>query len=399
MSDGTSGAWMKELDYLRAFAILGIVAIHVGAFSASISYPNIITPVTEFIAHFSDFGIPLFFFVSGFILTVRYSDGGRRDGFYRRRLRSIVPPYLLFSTAYIIYAYVALGQTSLYRAAWSYLLFDATGILWFLAAILQMYLLFPFLSAWLGRLDAKGQAWRMVLYAVLLYVAWYAFLEQATGDILNSAWQPVPDFGGIVAGRLFPGFLLFFVLGMYIARTAASSRKAILSLSQTAMIVPLLLGAVGLQLLGSGFWWEMAVVPYSLVASALLLRLSRWLAARPGPLSLGMATIGRYSFGIYIAHILVMALVVNRLWALGLWAGDALFYILLYPLTIGLCILGLWALNILPFGPTLSGVKRSARGRRPRREGERPPDPVEGQWSAPVKAPGADERSPFINEW
>ncbi len=370
MYTDTRGAWMKELDYLRAFAILGIVAIHVGAFSAAINYPNVITPITEFIAHLSDFGIPLFFLVSGFILAVRYFDGGQRGGFYRRRMRSIIPPYLLFSTAYLIFDYVALGQTSLYRAAWSYLLFDATGILWFLAAILQMYLLFPFLAAWFGRLELRGQAWRMLLYVAILYVAWYAFLEQATADILNATCQPVPDFGGIVAGWLFPGYLLFFVLGMYIARTAASSRKAIDSLSRTAMIVPLLLGAVALQFLGSGFWWEMAVVPYSLVASALLFRLSRWLAARPGSLSLGLETIGRYSFGIYIAHILVMALVVNRLWALGLWAGDALFYVLLYPLTIGLCILGLWALNLLPFGPTLSGVKRSAKGGRPGREGK-----------------------------
>jgi peptidoglycan/LPS O-acetylase OafA/YrhL len=164
---------------------------------------------------------------------------------------------------------------------------------------------------------------------------------------------------------------LFFVIGMYIARDLPSSRKAIDPLSQTSMIVPLLLGAIALQLLGSGFWWEMAVVPYSLVAAALLLRLSRWLAARPGALSSGLETIGRYSFGIYITHILVIALVVNRLWAMGLWAGDALFYLLLYPLTIGLCILGLWTLNLLPFGPTLSGVKRAKDGKLLRDRGGR----------------------------
>jgi probable poly-beta-1,6-N-acetyl-D-glucosamine export protein len=370
MSEVTDHTWMRELDFLRAFAILGIVAIHVGAFSATLDYPNAIVPITEFIAHLSDFGIPLFFFVSGFVLVVRYYDGGRRERFYRRRFMAIVPPYLVFSTAYLVYAYVALGQTSLYRAAWSYLLFDATGILWFLAVILQLYLLYPFLAAWLRRLESKGQAWKLVVYAALLYVAWYAFLEQATAAVLNAAWQLVPDFGGIVAGRLFPGFLLFFVLGMYLARTRSSSRQAVDTLSRSYMIVPLLLGAVGLQLLGSGFWWEMAVVPYSLVASALLLRLSNWLATRPGSVSRGLVTVGRYSFGIYIAHILVMALVVNRLWALGLGANDALFYVLLYTLTIGVCILGLWALNLLPFGPTLSGVKRGARdgGRHPKGE-------------------------------
>jgi peptidoglycan/LPS O-acetylase OafA/YrhL len=362
---------MRELDYLRAFAILGIVAIHVGSFSITIGQPNAISPVTDYIAHFADFGIPLFFFVSGFILAIRYFDLGRRDGFYRRRLGTIIPPYLAFSTFYLVYAYVALGQTSIYRAAWSYLLFDATGIFWFLAVIVQMYLLFPYLATWLGVLEAKGQAWRMPVYAAVLYVAWYAFLEQLTANALNVVWQPVADFGGIVAGRLFPGFLLFFVVGMYLARTAPQSQRAVRALSRTYMIVPLLLGAVVLTFLGSGFWWEMAVVPYSLVACALLLRLSQWLAARPGVLTSGLETIGRYSFGLYMAHILVMAIVVNRLWAVGLWAGDALFYVLLYTMTVGLSLLGLWAINLLPFGPHISGVKKNAKEAKVDRPGRK----------------------------
>jgi peptidoglycan/LPS O-acetylase OafA/YrhL len=198
------------------------------------------------------------------------------------------------------------------------------------------------------------------VYAAALYVVWYAFLEQATADLLNATWQPVADFGGIVASRLFPGFLLFFVIGMFLARAAPSMKGAVRSLSRAYMVVPLLLGAVVLTYLGSGFWWEMAVVPYSLVAAALLLRSAHWLAARPGWLASGMEVVGRYSFGLYMAHIFVMAVVVNRLWAVGLWAGDALFYVLLYGLTVGLSIVGLWAINLLPFGTSISGVKKKS---------------------------------------
>jgi peptidoglycan/LPS O-acetylase OafA/YrhL len=352
---------MRELDFLRGFAILGIVAIHVGGFSETLAYPSAIPIVTNYIAHFADFGIPVFFLISGFILAVRYFDFSRRSGFYRRRLMTVVPPYLAFTTLYLVYSYVALGQTSLYRAAWSYLLFDATGIFWFLAVIIQMYLLFPYLATWIGLLEMRGQAWKAPVYSAIIFVVWWAFLENWTANALNATWQPVAGFGNIVAERLFPGFLLFFVMGMYIARNISSWRTRIAPLSSGYMIAPLLLGAGVLTLLGSGFWWEMAVVPYSLVAAALLLRLSRWLASRKGMLSDSLEIIGRYSFGIYIAHILVMAVVVNRLWAMGWGAGDAVFYIMLYALTVGGCLLGLWALNLLPFGPLLSGVKKEKK--------------------------------------
>jgi len=361
----TSGdSWVRELDYLRAFAILGIVAIHVGSFSITIDDPGALGLVTGYIAHLADFGIPLFFIISGFVLALRYYDRNRRGGFYRRRLRAVVPPYLAFSTLYLAYGYAMMGETSLYRAAWSYLLFDATGIFWFLAVIIQMYLLFPYLATWMGVLEAKGQAWKAPVLSAVLYVAWYAFLGQEIAAVLGSLWQPVPGFGGIVADRLFPGFLLFFVIGMYLARRGPSSRDLINSLSRPYMVVPLLAGGAVLQALGGGFWWWMAMVPYSLVASALLLRLSRWLAARPGAAADGLELIGRYSFGLYLAHILVMAVVVNRLWAVGLGAGNALFYVLLYVLTIGAGVVGLWTINLLPFGPYITGVRKAERKKR-----------------------------------
>jgi peptidoglycan/LPS O-acetylase OafA/YrhL len=276
---------------------------------------------------------------------------------------TVVPPYLAFTTLYLIYSYFALGETSLYRAAWSYLLFDAVGIFWFLAVIIQLYLLFPYLATWMGLLEMRGQAWKAPVYSAVVYGVWWAFLEEWTANALSALWQPVDGFGQIVAERLFPGFLLFFVLGMYIARGVPRWRTRMATLSSSYMVAPLLLGAGMLTLLGSGFWWEIAVVPYSVVAAALLLRLSRWLAARTGAISSGLETIGRYSFGIYIAHILVMAAVVNRLWAVGLGAGDVTFYLLLYALTVGGCMLGLWALNLLPFGHLITGVKKEKKER------------------------------------
>ena len=362
MADPAKGR-IKELDIMRGFAILGIVAIHAGSYSEAITWPSAIPSVTDYIAHLADFAVPLFFIISGFLLAARPVKPGERRGFYRRRLMTVVPPYLFFSAVYLAYNYWAMRQTDLVQAAWSILLFDAVGVFWFLGAMIQMYLLFPFLSAWLERLIFRRRAWMLLAVSGALYVAWYAFLSGAIAEGINALGVPVDDLGGRLTGFLFPGYLLFFALGMYLARTPAPGLRSIGDISPVPLGAVVLALPIGLQLIDSRFWWAMAVVPYSILASALVLRASTYLASRPGRTYALMDLLGRYSFGIYMIHILALAIAANRLWAVGLNAGDVSFYVLLYLIAVAISLLALFVLNLLPYGTVVSGV-RTADGKR-----------------------------------
>jgi peptidoglycan/LPS O-acetylase OafA/YrhL len=356
---------IKELDLMRGFAILGIVAIHAGSFSEAISGPSWIPGVTDYIAHLADFGVPLFFMISGFLLAARPISPGGTWGFYRRRLMTVVPPYLFFSTIYAGYNYWVLGRTDLVQAAWSYLLFDSVGVFWFLGAMVQMYLLFPFLSAWLDRLAAKGRSWMFLAAAAALYIAWYAFLEGAVAGGIDSLGLPVVDMGERLSGFLFPGYLIFFALGMHISRTPSTFLRGLAETGPVPVTALVLVVPIGLQMIESEFWWAMAVVPYSVLASSLVYRASARLVSRPGRAFSVMDLLGRYSFGIYMVHILALAFASNRLWAIGLDAEDAVFYVLLYIIAIVVSVLSLFVLNLLPYGPMFSGV----RGRDGKRRG------------------------------
>ncbi|GEM_PF-1286070 len=362
MGDRRNGR-IRELDFMRAFAILGVVAIHAGSYSEAIVGPSVIPLATEYIAHLSDFAVPLFFIISGFLLASRPLERKDWGTFYRRRLMTVVPPYLFFSGVYLTYNYWVLGQTDLVQAAWSILLFDAVGVFWFLGAMIQMYLLFPFLSAWLDRLSARRQEWKLPVYAGVLYVAWYAVLAVA-GYGANEIVTPTGDIGSRLVGFLFPGYLLFFAIGMYIARAPSAASRGISELGRTPMAAVMLVAPVGLLLLDdSWFLWSMAVVPYTILASALVYRASARLAARAGPAPRSMEVVGKYSFGIYMAHILALAIAANRLWAIGLNAGDVSFYLLLYVMAIAISMVGLFLLNLLPYGTLVSGV-RTKDGKR-----------------------------------
>jgi len=355
-----AATWIGEFDLLRGFAILAIVTIHGGSFYNTIDGSSPIVPIAAYLTHLSDFGVPVFFFVSGFVLTLRYFDASDLKGFYRRRLATIAVPYLAFSVLYIGYNFITMPDYTISQAAWSIVLFDATGIFWFIAVLLQLYLLFPLLMRWQRSSERRGRGWEMLAVSTFAYVIWYAFLVEPLAAAIDSIAQPVPGFGEIVAARIFIGSLPFFALGIWAQRSP--SRESWTDRLGSFALVPVARVFAGvLTFLGSGTWWALAVLPFSILMIALLYRLSRWLIARGGLTTGAVSTMGTYSYGIYLAHMLMIAVIVNRLWAVDIFADQAIFYLLLLPGTIVLCIALLFIMNLLPYGTMLTGVRTKSK--------------------------------------
>ncbi len=359
----TATKWIGEFDLLRGFAILAIVTIHAGAFYNTIDASNIIVPIVSYLTHLADFGVPVFFFVSGFVLTLRYFDASDMKGFYRRRLSVIILPYLAFSALYLIYNFITIPDYTTSTAAWSVVLFNTTGIFWFIAVLLQFYILFPLLTRWQRSSEQRGRGWEMLAVSTAAYVAWYAFLLEPVAAAIDSVAQPVPGFGDIVAGRIFIGFLPFFALGIW-AQRSPSWESWVKRLGSPIVVPIVLLLAVLLTVLGSGFWWYMLVLPFSALMLGPLYRMSRWLLDRKGVLNGAFRTMGTYSYGIYLIHILVIAVIVNRLWSVGIFADQWIFYVILLVGTMVLSIAALFVLNLLPFGPLLTGMRARTRARK-----------------------------------
>jgi len=359
----TAVKWIGEFDLLRGFAILGIVVIHSFSYYNTIDAGDPIVPVAAYLSHLADFGVPVFFFVSAFVLTLRYFDITDLGAFYRRRVSVIALPYLAFSALYIAYNFVTVPEYTATRAAWDIVLFNATGIFWFIAALLQLYLLFPLLTRWQRSSERRGRGWEMLAVSTLAYIIWYLFLLEPIAAAIGSIASPVPDFGTVVAGRIFIGYLPFFALGIWAQRSPAWEAW-VDRLGSLALLPAALLLAALLTMLGSGAWWALAVLPFTLIMLGQLYRLSRWLMARRGAMDRVMTTMGTYAYGIYLSHMLVIAVVVNRLWAAGIFADQAAFYALLLIGTVVLSIALLFVLNLLPFGTMLTGVRTRKRPRK-----------------------------------
>lgn len=196
---GEGAEYLAPLDGLRAVAILLVVLAHLGL---EHRLPGA-------------FGVTLFFFISGWLITrllrARLARGGGLDlrGFYWRRALRLLPAGL----AYILASGLAFGALGgrLGPPSWLAALFYAANyaslyglsqsslpgirhpfsILWSLAIEEQFYMLWPLAFGLLWRPPARARALRVVLAACAAVLAWRAFL------FAHCAFLPGSEGGGV----------------------------------------------------------------------------------------------------------------------------------------------------------------------------------------------------------
>lgn len=158
----TQPSYIKELDGLRAIAILLVLVWH---YFLGQTTPDTITPEVWLGLSWTWSGVDLFFVLSGFLITrilLNFKDSPNYfKTFYARRVLRIFPPYYLLLIVYVVL--VAAGITRYIPALLSspipiysyflyiqniYMVWDGFGagwmsVTWSLAVEEQFYLLFP----------------------------------------------------------------------------------------------------------------------------------------------------------------------------------------------------------------------------------------------------------------
>jgi len=203
----SSGLYVPSLDGMRAIAFFFVFVAHAQPFKA---LPG-------------GFGVTVFFFLSGYLITSLLRDEARTTGtislkgFYLRRVLRIFPPcyltVILVSTlaaAGILYnreSYASLVSAFLYFSNyWNILdwgnLPAGLGVLWSLAVEEHYYLLFPLLYWWFIRrqMDRRHQA-TVLIFLCLGALAWRCYRVL----IWHSLWEDIYEgtdtrFDSILAG-------------------------------------------------------------------------------------------------------------------------------------------------------------------------------------------------------
>jgi peptidoglycan/LPS O-acetylase OafA/YrhL len=194
----------KKIDFIsfsRGVAISSIIIMH---YLRPIQMPGIVTKALIFCGA----GVHLFFFISGFTLTL--SENVSIINFFKKRFIQILIPYYIVVTAVFIieqfyrisssdtlYAY--LGHLFLFRMFDNRIYFSFGYEFWFIATLIQLYLAFPFLQKLLNKTGPTA----FLGFSCIVSALWWMFL-------IFKGFSEVP-----VLSQFFLQYLWEFALGMY----------------------------------------------------------------------------------------------------------------------------------------------------------------------------------------
>lgn len=297
----------RYLQAVRGAAITAVVLIHcLPQCDASVALRPLL-----------NWAVAAFLFLSGLLTTeVRIARGGVLG----RRIRRTLPPYVVWSLAYAL----LLQDSSVLGALKALLTAGASAQMYFVAVYLQLTMLTPLLYRLLR--------WRpLTVYAV-------APLSLAAYEVLTAVGIALP-----ILGRLFPMWLVFYVVGLdwerWRARLQGKFRAALVALGACLAIQ-----------LASGFAWlhigdyNMATTQLKLssMATSLCVIAVIMLLPASGKRRLSesfLADMGDASFGIYLCHMFVLAAARKVLTFLALPAvlSTVLLWLLTLTISFVLC--------------------------------------------------------------
>lgn len=305
-ADSTRGH-LYQVDIVRLCTFLAVMAVHSIAFTQTNE-----NQVAGGLLMLLQFGRELFFALTGFVLVHAARKQVTPVAFWRRRFTFVLVPYVAWSAIYLGYAQSRPGTPPLgwHALWWDLLTGGAQYHLYFLLVSLQLYAVFP------------------LLLRVLRASARHALLVLAVVGAANLGWLAVLQFGQIPAhgaGRTFwihayellPTYTIWVLLGGYAALRLADlqqfvDRRARVIVGGALMAIAGALAVYGSELGHRPPRQAAAVLQPGTALSCLaaigLLYLagSRW-AAGPRHGDRFVTTASDVSFGVYLAHPLVLA--------------------------------------------------------------------------------------------
>jgi len=290
-----------SLDLIRIAACLLVVLMH-----SPMPSDNASGPFLSALSYLTAPCIGLFFMVSGALLLPVKED---YFTFLRRRLSKIVVPTLAWTAIYLcLNIYYGESEINIVQSLLS-VPFSAQGhgILWFMYTLIGLYLLAPILSAWVKAAKDSELRFVLLLWAVsLCYPLIEGYIQTATGTT------------GVL--YYFTGYAGYFLLGYYLKHRCRRPR----------WVVPAAIAAIGFALIPTLkylqvpfdfyrlFWYESIFVAALCCAMWLTISKIKWGGV------FAVRELSNLTFGVYLAHILVM-----RYW---LWKVEWIQSIANYPL-------------------------------------------------------------------
>lgn len=285
---------IRYFDFLRGVAIIMVIAIH--------TYPNPDNYTNSFLTYLYVFfrsilncAVPLFLTISGFFIAKKqFIDNSDKFKFWKSQIPSVYIPCLIFSLYWFANDCMSMNNGGGYLKAFIYYILCDYSIYYFIALIIECYLIAPYLHK-----HNNGITLITIVIINLLCTILFEYLKLHMGI----------HFPRIISGSILT-LLMYFIIGFYLQK---HSRDYSLCFPTVLIVLGLVCGLLhsyylynskGVLLLGqksSNFIYNTGVI-------LLFFSSKMQNKFRDNTFSSFILFIGEISFGIYFTHILIIEL-------------------------------------------------------------------------------------------
>ena len=239
---------------------------------------------------FINFAVATFVFLSGYLTK---ADNDNWLAFYRRRITRVLVPYFIWTVIYSIQDIQSEGLSVLVK---NLLCANATTTLYYIFVYIQFVLLTPLLGK-LAKSRFRHLGWIIAPLSVVLFKYIPAFGDIHLGKHVELLWSDACL-----------GWFTFYYLGLILGNKILSPKFNLINL--------VFLYCVSLLLqMGEGYLWftvdpagcgSQLKLTSILSSSIFMLFIYSVLSSNHGTKCRLLSTIGDYSFGIYLVHMMIL---------------------------------------------------------------------------------------------
>lgn len=303
--------YTEYLDVLRVLSMFSVLFLHTAAGSLRGAFTSPVWHTANILTGFMSTSVPLFFMISG-ALILSSEKTASLEFTWKKRMPKLVLPFLFWSFVAIAYFFVMDYRTkgvfdiTLITGKLKNILGQpATVHLWFMYALIPLYMISPLLKKLADALDKK-----LAIYLMVLWFGASSLLPTLAG-LAPARFQPLFAANPSYNLHFLGGYIGYFFLGYYLFQY---DKKVSLKILTAVILADG--GAIAL-----GTWWKtQALGEYSeafksygrvfvLLLSAALFLTAKELLTRH-PLTKGASFFVRLlsgaSFGMYLVHNLIV---------------------------------------------------------------------------------------------
>ncbi len=392
-----SKRWLPEYQIFRGLATLEIIIRHATwplGVAGLLLVPHLSREIVTVIAASAYTAIPQFLFISGAVLFNKYRRDFSLSEFYKKRVNTVLWPYIIFSAFYFFYPYAHVRVLQLLSShpvagvngiplTRGFLFGLATGSiahLWFILLILQLYALYPLIVKGYNRIAQRRNITIGVLLALLaiqvLYTVRFVGVRPYSNDFM------------LMRGLFLSG-IFYFVLGIAVRDRYDWTKQKV---ANVPMLFMLLVVALFTTAYSVGFYntflvravtaqyvwlYELMAPAYSVILIAFYLKISLLWAEPRNVITRSVAKVGEDSFGIYLVHYYYLLLFGGWFVRLGLTPANLVYYPLIVVAMFAASYVTVHAIYRLPFSEIIIGRPRRRSYTEPSKERQHPSPPAE----------------------